>query len=238
MKKLKLVTIIVAAAALLTGASSTIVPKAVLSDAKLHINGLKFSVQDPVLNVFNRIYVPLRAVAENLGNDVTYSEHDKAVYIRTPSNPISTLNSVVDDNESGFRLGLYSAKSQYTEGEDIRIWTRLTNISGDDITISHGGGLLYYSITDFDGFTEVMSPTLQLAFTNFGNHDEFTSELSEAFLTVFSLKKAGVTELHEAPEIVNLPVGTYTIKAISEFGDEWDRKKTITAEIEIEILEE
>lgn len=208
---------------------------AVLFPAQLRFNGeTKAAGQggQAVLNYDNRVYVPLRFVAESMGADVHYAERSRTVSVKHPTMHPAKSQVVDVDGEQQFMLAIRSAKRHYFQEEALRIWASFTYSGDQEVELAHTTPLIGYEIRDSEGRL-VKSERFTEGRSTFRAHDEYRYDLPAQLLRAFNAEHGG----EETEMLHDLPQGTYTIAAEARFSnsDRPQAETVLRAEIEVDI---
>ncbi len=209
---------------------------ATLFSAKLRFNGENKSPGQGqhVLNYNNRVYVPLRFIAESMGADVFYDEKSRTVSVKHVT-PHPTKSQVVAvDSDRPFTLALRSAKRHYFQEESLRVWASFTYSGDKEMTISHTTPLIGFEIRDENGRT-VRSERFNEGRSTFNKHDEYRYEFPVQLIRSFHTEHD--ISSSETPMLHDLPQGKYILAAEARYSlpDRPQEEKVLRAEIEIQI---
>ncbi|MNO46382.1 hypothetical protein D3C76_366670 [compost metagenome] len=203
----------------------------------IFINNVKRELPlEQLIIVKDRVFVPLRFISENMGTTVGYDVNQKKVTI--VSNKIDQVRSSLHSqaNNTDFELKLLSNKDKYKYGEPIMIWSTLTSITDQQISIQHGSPLIIYYLEDSDGFkfSEVQASIARNS--DFERGDEETRVIPQQLFVEYHLQKNKVTDVDNYLEKylsstaypAALPKGKYTINASVEYTKAQESNKLIT----------
>lgn len=199
-----------------------------LFKGKLFLNNKELTIKQDLYSINGSIYVPIRAITENMYGQISYDKDNQAVYVEQTLSvdKKSEVNKKVH-NES-FTLQVFSSKEEYSYGEPIEIWARLSNHTNQTINIAHGVPLIEYSITDEEGFTNKPNYGFPLSLTTFHSEDELNSSLKLNDFLSYNIHKQ-VMEINsiDVHNFLNntirpslLPQGNYVINVSSRYKNE------------------
>ncbi|MGG1611357.1 stalk domain-containing protein [Paenibacillus sp. FSL K6-2441] len=196
---------------------------------------------EQLMIVKDRVFVPLRFISESMGVVVGYDSNQKNVFI--VSNKIDRAHSKLHSkaNNTDFELKLLSNKEKYKYGEPIMIWSTLTSVADQRISIQHGTPLITYYLEDSDGFKFSEMQASIATNSDFEPGDEEIRIIPHHLFLEYHLQKNKVTEVEKYLEkyLSNtaypaaLPKGKYTISASVEYSKAQESAQLYT---ELEII--
>ena len=218
--------------------------RATLFDADIVMNGRPVQLlrNNPLLNYNGRVYVPVRQISEVNEAAVGYDAESRTVYIDQPS--IGDGKSAVhaEAKDDTFTLRLFAGKTEYAEGEPIKVWARLTREQDEAVTVYHGEPLIRFNIADGEGFEDRQLLGFSLATDVFNPGNEYNARVSAYHLFSYNAAKHNFsweTYQNEAKRPGVLPPGDYTITAIADYSLDKafspDSKRVTKASIDIKV---
>lgn len=234
------VTLFVCSSSLIA-ASDTV--RSYLFKGKLVINNQIVDLKQDIFNINGSVYVPIRAFTESMRGHVSYNKNDQTIYVE--HSRTTTKKSTVNDKKADdtFTLHAFSSQSEYTYGDPIEVWARLSNDTDDTVNLSHRPSLIKYYITDEDGVTSSILDGMELVYSTFQAGDELNSILEHNDLLAYNLHKIGLDKkddvqafLKNAERPSMLPRGKYTITVKAEYtidGEEQGRTLEVSLPISI-----
>lgn len=199
-----------------------------LFKGKLFQNNKELTLKQDMYSINGSIYVPIRAITESMNGQISYDKDNQIVYVEQAisSNKKSEINKKVHNDS--FTLQVFSSKEEYSYGDPIEIWARLSNHTNQTINIAHGEPLIEYSITDEDGFTSKPIYGFPLYFSTFHSGDELNSSLKLNDFLYYNIHKQFIEinsiDVHHflnnsvRPSL--LPQGNYVINVSSKYSNE------------------
>ncbi|WP_438446485.1 stalk domain-containing protein [Gorillibacterium sp. sgz5001074] len=218
--------------------------QAKVSHAKLFVNDQEVRFKDeeaPLLSYNDRVYVPLRQYSNALHLPVGYDDAKETITVNNNVNYLGKSQAHETVSNDHFKLTIHTAKTEYMEGEPVRIWSRLVNEQDKAITIRHGEPILGLSIKDEAGYESNQIYALVSARTVFEPGDEYAATLGTWNIIQYNSYKIGqydiITYEKTMPSPGSLPKGKYIISSHANYrldGEKEDYHLKATVEITVQ----
>ncbi|ANE45722.1 hypothetical protein SY83_04750 [Paenibacillus swuensis] len=228
----------------MNGASYLKQIQAHIINVKYVINGEERTMGDEYtsLTYNNRLYVPIRFVADTLGARTLYDNTTKEVKIANiHTQQIFNTTNRKHASSNHFEIGLFSGKNQYTRDEIPSIWSEVEYVGSGEIKIEHGYPLLSYYIKDKDGaiqheFTAPMKMT-----STFKQRDKQLRFFPESLIKNYLINRDLLLNRSSTQQEVSdfrLDPGHYVVGAEADFIISGSKETTtLQTEINITVVE-
>lgn len=216
-----------------------------LFKGKLFINNEIVNLKQDIFSINGSVYVPVRALVEKMRGNISYDKSNQTVHIEQANSldKKSTVNKTIKNDQ--FTLSAFSSKSTFKYGDQIELWSRITNHTEHSINILHGESLIEYSITDVNGFTSKENYGLALLPSSYQSGDELHSNIKQNSFLTYNLNKIGLDNKDDIYSFYNesarpsvLPRGDYIITVTAKYtidGDDTHKIKTLEVAIPLTI---
>ncbi|MBD8498001.1 hypothetical protein [Paenibacillus arenosi] len=182
----------------------------------------------PFLQKDGLTYIPIRSIENASIGFTRYDSANKNIYIdmfNSIDGVGGSSNLYAESENALFHLRINSSKKRYNVGEQLAIWSVLSNKSGEQAKLHHGSPLLHYYVQDAKGSIFGETRALALRTSDITPHFQEVRSWSRFVAYQYNRGSSPRYDLEGGEEIfkkeitrpLHLPAGTYTIGVVAEY---------------------